>query len=102
MHKHMSINILLLPAVFPLLLLLQDNSAAATAAAASAAALLVPVLLLLLPLQDKDGVIWPWDTARGFRDIGYNPLISFLAPFFIHSGMSLPTQVRISLQCRLM
>ncbi|WIA08080.1 hypothetical protein OEZ86_010717 [Tetradesmus obliquus] len=41
---------------------------------------------------DKDGVIWPWDTARGFRDIGYNPLISFLAPFFIHSGMSLPTQ----------
>lgn len=41
---------------------------------------------------DKDGVIWPWDTARGFRDIGYNPLISFLAPFFIHTGMSLPTQ----------
>eukprot|EP00878_Enallax_costatus_P037850 GHUV01042904.1.p1 GENE.GHUV01042904.1~~GHUV01042904.1.p1 ORF type:complete len:122 (-),score=15.99 GHUV01042904.1:275-640(-) len=42
--------------------------------------------------QDKDGVIWPWDTARGFRDIGYNQLISFLAPFFIHTGMSLPTQ----------
>eukprot|EP00775_Hariotina_reticulata_P005542 gene5542-5778_t len=41
---------------------------------------------------DKDGVIWPWDTARGFRDIGYNPLISGLAPLFIHSGMSLPTQ----------
>lgn len=41
---------------------------------------------------DKDGVIWPWDTARGFRDIGYNPLISGLAPLFIHTGMSLPTQ----------
>jgi hypothetical protein len=41
-------------------------------------------------------VIWPWDTARGFRDIGYNPLIAGLAPFFIHTGMSLPTQVRTS------
>lgn len=41
---------------------------------------------------DKDGVIWPWDTSRGFRDIGYNPLIAFLAPFFIHTGMSLATQ----------
>lgn len=51
------------------------------------------LLYLLVCLQDKDGVIWPWDTARGFRDIGYNPLISGLAPFFIHTGMSLPTQV---------
>jgi hypothetical protein len=43
-------------------------------------------------------VIWPWDTARGFRDIGYNPLIAGLAPFFIHTGMSLPTQVRFTLK----
>jgi hypothetical protein len=50
-------------------------------------------------MQDKDGVIWPWDTARGFRDIGYNPLISGLAPLFIHTGMSLPTQVRAVLHC---
>lgn len=51
------------------------------------------LLYLLVCLQDKDGVIWPWDSSRGFRDIGYNPLISGLAPFFIHTGMSLPTQV---------
>jgi hypothetical protein len=65
---------------------------------------LAPSLLIILPSfaasfcgptrQDKDGVIWPWDTARGFREIGYNPLIAGLAPLFIHSGMSLPTQAR--------
>jgi peroxygenase len=43
---------------------------------------------------DKDGIIWPTDTYKGFRDIGYNPFISFLAPFFIHGGMSIPTQPR--------
>ncbi len=49
--------------------------------------------------QDKDGIIWPADTYKGFRDIGYNPYISFLAPFFIHGGMSIPTQPRWAVSC---
>lgn len=43
---------------------------------------------------DKDGIIWPRDTYKGFRDIGYNAVVSFIAPFFIHGGMSIPTQDR--------
>lgn len=49
-------------------------------------------MFLLELLQDKDGIIYPWDTARGFREIGYNPLLSALAGLVIHSGMSFPTQ----------
>ncbi|GBF90707.1 hypothetical protein Rsub_03008 [Raphidocelis subcapitata] len=40
---------------------------------------------------DGDGVIWPLDTYRGFRRIGFNPLFSLLAVPFIHGSFSYPT-----------
>ncbi|BFZ57790.1 hypothetical protein PYCC9005_004844 [Savitreella phatthalungensis] len=46
--------------------------------------------------RDKDGIIWPLDTYRGFRDLGLNFVISFLAIFIIHGGFSYPTVLRRS------
>lgn len=37
---------------------------------------------------DKDGIIWPVDTYVGFRKLGFNPVVSFLAPFVIHPAFS--------------
>ncbi len=44
--------------------------------------------------SDGDGVIYPWDTLVGFRRLGFNWIISLLAPVFIHGSFSYPTQAR--------
>lgn len=41
--------------------------------------------------EDKDGIIWPLDTYRGFRKIGAPVWMSFLAIFFIHGSFSYPS-----------
>lgn len=41
--------------------------------------------------RDQDGIIYPWDTYVGFRRIGFNRLISFLAVPFIHGSFSYPS-----------
>lgn len=38
--------------------------------------------------EDKDGIIYPMDTYRGFRKIGAPVWMSFLAIFFIHGSFS--------------
>lgn len=40
---------------------------------------------------DQDGVIWPLDTFRGFRNLGFNLFWSILAIFIIHANFSYPT-----------
>ena len=40
---------------------------------------------------DHDGVIWPLDTFRGFRNLGFNLFLSLLAVFVIHANLSYPT-----------
>ena len=42
--------------------------------------------------RDGDGVIWPLDTWRGFRDLGFNLLFCFLATIVVHATLSLPTR----------
>ncbi|KAL7802160.1 Caleosin related domain-containing protein [Trichoderma aethiopicum] len=41
--------------------------------------------------QDKDGIIWPLDTYRGLRGVGWNILLSLFATFIIHVPFSYPT-----------
>lgn len=41
--------------------------------------------------KDGDGVIWPSDTFRGFRELGYNLLIQLIGTFLIHFTMSYAT-----------
>lgn len=43
---------------------------------------------------DNDGVIWPLDTFRGFRALGFNLFLSVLSIFIIHSGFSYPSRIR--------
>jgi len=40
---------------------------------------------------DKDGVIWPHDTFRGFHLLGFNILLSLVAALIINTGFSYPT-----------
>jgi len=40
---------------------------------------------------DGDGVIYPWDTFKGFRKLGFNLLLSSIAPIVIHATFSYPT-----------
>jgi hypothetical protein len=41
--------------------------------------------------SDHDGVIWPPDTFRGFRAIGFNIFLSFFSMLVIHAAFSYPT-----------
>lgn len=43
--------------------------------------------------RDNDGVIWPWDTYTGFRDLGFNILFSFIAVLVINLNFSYPTRL---------
>ncbi|KAK6828222.1 hypothetical protein PG987_011563 [Apiospora arundinis] len=40
---------------------------------------------------DHDGIIWPTDTFRGFRAVGFNLFMSLLSIFIIHGFFSYPT-----------
>ncbi|ROT43139.1 Caleosin-domain-containing protein [Sodiomyces alkalinus F11] len=41
---------------------------------------------------DRDGVIYPVDTFRGFYRLGFGVILSILSVFIIHSNFSYPTQ----------
>ncbi|PNS21944.1 External alternative NAD(P)H-ubiquinone oxidoreductase B1, mitochondrial [Sphaceloma murrayae] len=41
--------------------------------------------------KDGDGIIWPFDTYRGCRDYGWNPILSLIAAFLINVNLSYPT-----------
>ncbi|KAL4813810.1 Caleosin related protein-domain-containing protein [Aspergillus spinulosporus] len=43
--------------------------------------------------RDRDGQIYPYDTYRGFRDLGFNILFSFLAMLVINLNFSYPTRL---------
>jgi peroxygenase len=38
--------------------------------------------------RDNDGTIWPLDTYHGFREIGFDPFVSFIAMPIIHGTFS--------------
>ncbi|XP_058182853.1 probable peroxygenase 4 [Rhododendron vialii] len=42
--------------------------------------------------RDKDGVVYPWETFQGFREIGCGVLLSSLASVFINVGLSAKTR----------
>ncbi|KAI8537720.1 hypothetical protein RHMOL_Rhmol09G0046800 [Rhododendron molle] len=46
--------------------------------------------------RDKDGVVYPWETFQGFREIGCGVLLSSLASVFINVGLSAKTRPVIS------
>lgn len=46
----------------------------------------------LQSLHVSAGLIYPIDTFRGFRKIGFNPFLSFFAIFVIHGTFSYPSQ----------
>ncbi|KAG6011194.1 hypothetical protein E4U54_008223 [Claviceps lovelessii] len=41
--------------------------------------------------RDRDGIIWPLDTFRGFYALGFHFLLSVLSMVIIHSSFSYPT-----------
>ncbi|KAL2109604.1 hypothetical protein VUR80DRAFT_2278 [Thermomyces stellatus] len=43
--------------------------------------------------RDNDGVIWPWDTYVGFRELGFNLVFSLLAVLVINLNFSYPTRL---------
>ncbi|KAL7271028.1 hypothetical protein RUND412_006243 [Rhizina undulata] len=45
--------------------------------------------------NDRDGIIWPLDTFRGFHAIGFNVILSIFAMFIIHMGFAYTTSPSI-------
>lgn len=43
--------------------------------------------------RDNDGVIWPWNTYSGFRELGFNIFFSLLAVAIINLNFSYPTRL---------
>ncbi|KAL2268069.1 hypothetical protein VTJ83DRAFT_2915 [Remersonia thermophila] len=43
--------------------------------------------------RDRDGHISPWDTYRGFRDLGFSVLFSLLSAIIINVSFSYPTRL---------
>lgn len=41
--------------------------------------------------QDRDGVIWPLDTFKGFYKLGFGLILSVLSMLIIHLNFSYPT-----------
>ncbi|KAK5988349.1 putative peroxygenase 3 [Cladobotryum mycophilum] len=41
--------------------------------------------------QDRDGIIWPLDTYRGLRVVGFNIFLAILSMVIIHFNFSYPT-----------
>eukprot|EP00884_Botryococcus_braunii_P001358 jgi/Botrbrau1/11222/Bobra.0075s0018.1 len=41
---------------------------------------------------DENGIIWPTATYVGFRKVGFNPILSFIAIFVIHGTFSFASQ----------
>jgi hypothetical protein len=46
--------------------------------------------------RDADGLISPWDTYIGFRDLGFNVLFSLLAMLIVNVNFSYPTRLAVS------
>ncbi|KAJ6001210.1 hypothetical protein N7481_001619 [Penicillium waksmanii] len=46
--------------------------------------------------RDGDGMIYPWDTYIGFRELGCNILFSMIATFIINVNFSYPTRLAYS------
>jgi hypothetical protein len=46
--------------------------------------------------RDGDGMIFPWDTYNGFRELGFNIVFSILATFIINVNFSYPTRLAYS------
>jgi hypothetical protein len=43
--------------------------------------------------RDGDGVIWPYDTYIGFRELGFNILFSLMSVMIININFSYPTRL---------
>ncbi|KAK1387054.1 Peroxygenase [Heracleum sosnowskyi] len=42
--------------------------------------------------QNNDGIVYPWETFKGFREIGCGVLLSSAAALFINTGLSAKTR----------